>query len=113
MPEDIFTVCQDVIMLHLSGNRLTILPDQLFNNLKYLEDLDMSKNELHVIPLHIFRDLTSLMRLNLAENQLNELSEGNAMKQNSNVVKYAAYTYIQDEYCILGLSRCIPYCSIK
>eukprot|EP00435_Cladocopium_sp_Y103_P014700 s527_g3.t1 len=65
--------------LKLGGNRLSALPDGLFNGRKGLSELrtlQLQSNRLARLPKKIFQNLTRLQSLNLSQNKLDELPAG-------------------------------------
>uniref|UniRef100_A0A3B3RYK2 LRRCT domain-containing protein n=1 Tax=Paramormyrops kingsleyae TaxID=1676925 RepID=A0A3B3RYK2_9TELE len=61
------------VILFLSGNKISHLPQELFRGLGELRQLDLSKNALRVIPEGIFDDLSNLESLSLKDNQIEHL----------------------------------------
>ena len=59
--------------LFLSDNKLTFLPDNVFNGLSSIEALHFKNNLLESLPEAIFRDLNSLRSLTLSNNNLTTL----------------------------------------
>eukprot|EP00435_Cladocopium_sp_Y103_P000125 s5763_g1.t1 len=65
--------------LKLGGNRLSALPDGLFNGRKGLSELrtlQLQSNRLARLPQKIFQNLPRLQSLNLSQNKLDELPAG-------------------------------------
>ena len=63
-------------MLHLDNNKLTELPDGVFDSLASLTRLLLYANELETLPDGVFDKLTSLTSLYLSRNQLTSLPAG-------------------------------------
>lgn len=77
-----FRGCPNLIVLHLSSNRIKKINKNLFDNLILLEDLDLSGNNLIHLEKSTFKDLLSLKRLKLAENNIVDLDLGNLALSN-------------------------------
>ncbi|CAL1132707.1 unnamed protein product [Cladocopium goreaui] len=70
---------ENLLELKLGGNRLTALPDGLFNGrqgLSKLRTLQLQSNRLVRLPQKIFQNLPRLQSLNLSQNKLDELPPG-------------------------------------
>lgn len=65
----------DLERLMLSGNGLSELPEDLFNDVGNLTWLDLRSNKVH-LPVNIFRNLTKLEYLELGYNNLKTLEPG-------------------------------------
>jgi Leucine rich repeat/Laminin B (Domain IV) len=75
LPENIFNDLTALTSLGFNDNDLNSLPENVFNNLKALTSLDLSFNNLTSLPENIFADLTALTLLNLNGNDLTGLPE--------------------------------------
>ena len=62
--------------LILGGNRLTILPEDIFTGLSSLERLEMPENAVSTLPEGVFGELSRLTWLDLGSNALAALPEG-------------------------------------
>lgn len=71
----------DLERLMLSGNGLSELPEDLFNDVGNLTWLDLRSNKVH-LPMNIFRNLTKLEYLELGYNNLKTLEPGVFRSQN-------------------------------
>lgn len=64
-----------MIDLNLSENKLSVLPTDMFRNLRDLKTLNMSDNQLEEIPPEAFEHLESLTVLDLSHNVLSSMTE--------------------------------------
>ncbi len=62
--------------LHLNGNELTALPENIINQLTNLKDLSLNSNELTSLPDGVFDQLINLTELSLSSNELTSLPDG-------------------------------------
>jgi Leucine-rich repeat (LRR) protein len=66
---------ENVIIINLSSENLTNLPENIFNNLTQLQGLYLSYNKLINLPENIFNNLTQLQELYLDNNNLTTIPE--------------------------------------
>lgn len=64
-----FSQMKNIIYINLSGNKLTSLPQGLFDRTDTIEELDLSYNKIATLPKHIFNK-TSLAMLHLKYNEI-------------------------------------------
>ena len=76
LPEHLFEGFNNLIELDLEGNCLEHLPGHLFDGLKNLQDLNLSHNWLSDLHEHLFEGLVNLQALDLSYNLLMSLPEG-------------------------------------
>ncbi|KAJ3446246.1 hypothetical protein M0812_08783 [Anaeramoeba flamelloides] len=72
----------NLINLHLDGNKVVELNNHTFSGLCKLEYLDLSYNDLKSIPKKLFNDLANLKKLYLNGNQLKSIGKGFESLQN-------------------------------
>ena len=77
LPEGVFDDIKNTLQrLRLDNNRLTTLPEGIFDNLGLLRELWLRHNELTTLPEGVFDNLGSVLRLALNNNRLTALPEG-------------------------------------
>ena len=60
----------DMLMFHVSGNRIVALPSTLFESVPRLQQLRLDHNELSVLSSRLFHPLTRLVVMDLSSNLL-------------------------------------------
>ncbi|KAG9264641.1 relaxin receptor 2 [Astyanax mexicanus] len=62
--------CDELTVLSLRANQITVLLENTFHGLRVLGELDLSSNQITELPVSIFNDLQALQILNLSQNPL-------------------------------------------
>ena len=75
LPDRVFDNLAELQWLPLSRNRLTELPDRIFDSLAQLQDLYLDSNQLTELPDRVFDNLVDLQSLSLRSNRLTELPD--------------------------------------
>jgi len=76
LPQGIFQGLNSLQELHLDGNRLITLPQGIFQGLNCLYQLHLFNNKLTKLPQGIFHGLNGLWQLSLCDNRLTTLPQG-------------------------------------
>ncbi|KAJ8705130.1 hypothetical protein PYW08_012450 [Mythimna loreyi] len=75
LPEELFTGCDAIQTLNLSGNNITSLPPGIFKDLKKLETLQLNGNRIAKLDPGVFSPLKQLKSLDLNSNHLEVLPD--------------------------------------
>jgi Leucine-rich repeat (LRR) protein len=75
IPEHIFDHLVNLESLYISTNQMTAIPEHLFDNLINLNKLTLFNNKIKDITAHMFHHLTNLHSLNLTNNQITAIPE--------------------------------------
>jgi hypothetical protein len=75
IPEHIFDNLINLNDLRLNDNKITAIPEHLFDCLIYLNDLRLNDNKITAIPEHLFDSLINLKILNLSWNNIKTIPE--------------------------------------
>ena len=99
LPFDVFKGLVKMIILRLQRNKLTILSDELFPDLKSLFDLSLNGNLLETLPNGQFTGIAFMQCLELGNNQLTLLTTGT----------FAPFGRLQELYLYINKLTTLPH----
>jgi Leucine-rich repeat (LRR) protein len=75
IPEHIFDHLTNLKSLYLYNNKITAIPEHIFDQLINLKQLYLNNNKITSIPEHLFDSLTNLKHLSLSDNEITAIPE--------------------------------------
>ena len=117
VPKDLFKTTIRMKFLHLDGNKIATLAEDIFWKLESLQVLNLAGNQLSSLSVTIFKDLSSLRHLDMGSNNLDSniteiLSPSSPIRSNLKILKLSRNRLEKFELTLLKIFPLIKKVSL-